>query len=217
MTVFTVGRQLLLRGISNYIVGPSSSSQWITPSTPLMRHDPDNLVQHILPYLLPYGNGFQHDRVNQLEMLRNCAVWEAYPSYEYLLRHILAKRQECESNDTPLDPASTERGASERRRHIRTSILNCWGKLDEYYKLLDTLPVYMAALVLNPAQKLVSLKGSGLGNAHGLRMPKKTSKNSGKRGGKEGILLLCQTYCPLMKLTAIYSLQRENLTTSISS
>jgi hypothetical protein len=35
----------LPRSNSNYIINPYSSSQWKTPSTPLMRLDSDNLVQ----------------------------------------------------------------------------------------------------------------------------------------------------------------------------
>jgi hypothetical protein len=38
------------------------------------------------------------------------------------------------------------------RKYIRTAINNAWEKLNEYYRLLDLSPVYVAAMVLNPGQ-----------------------------------------------------------------
>jgi hypothetical protein len=86
------------------------------------------------------------------------AVWEAYPSCEYLLRHILSLRDEYQDVEPYLEAADRQSEVFSSRKHIKTSIENCWGKLDDYYKLLDTLPVYMAALVLNPGQKLAFIE-----------------------------------------------------------
>ncbi len=77
------------------------------------------------------------------------AIWEAYPSYEYLLRHILTKKLEYVQDYESLQFVSSHTAASKSRKHFKTSIENCWGKLNEYYKKLDTLPIYIAALVLN--------------------------------------------------------------------
>lgn len=35
------------------------------------------------------------------------------------------------------------------RKYIKIFINNCWGKLDEYYKLIDLTPVYTAAVILH--------------------------------------------------------------------
>jgi len=57
-----------------------------------------------------------------------------------------------------LEFINTDKTVAASRKHIKTSIKNCWGKLDEYYKILDTLPIYGAALALNSAQKLAFIK-----------------------------------------------------------
>ena len=86
------------------------------------------------------------------------AAWEAYPSCEFLLQHILAKKQEYEHDYEPDDDPENAEEVTWHRKHIRTCINNCWGKLDEYYQLLDDLPVYSAALALNPGQKLAFIE-----------------------------------------------------------
>jgi hypothetical protein len=35
-------------------------------------------------------------------------------------------------------------------KHIAISLDNCWSKLDEYYRMLDDTPIYVAAIVLHP-------------------------------------------------------------------
>jgi hypothetical protein len=62
------------------------------------------------------------------------------------------------------------------RKHIRTSIDNCWGKLDDYYKILDTLPAYMAALVLHPGQKTAFIKRHWSGKRSWIDTAKKNVK-----------------------------------------
>jgi hypothetical protein len=61
------------------------------------------------------------------------AVWEAYPSCEYFLRHILDKRQQYADAEEVPETAVDDFYISESRKYIRTSIENCWAKLDEYY------------------------------------------------------------------------------------
>ncbi len=39
------------------------------------------------------------------------------------------------------------------RKYIRTSLDNCWGKLDNYYKKFDLTSIYTAALMLHPGYK----------------------------------------------------------------
>jgi hypothetical protein len=107
------------------------------------------------------------------------AIWEAYPSCEYLLRHIIGKRQDY----APHEGVATK-SEPESRRHIRTSIENCWTKLDDYYKMLDSLPVYMAALVLNPGQKLTFIERLWAGNQTWIENANKEVKKLWELGWK---------------------------------
>ena len=86
----------------------------------------------------------------------NKAAQEAYPSCDFLLRHILAEREKyrVEFAEVPLDTAGHRFSAESSYKHMRTCIENCWAKLDDYYKLLDTLPAYTAAVVLHPGHKI---------------------------------------------------------------
>ena len=86
------------------------------------------------------------------------SIWEVYSSIEFLFKHILNKKSEYEHNYEPVESGPDDEVIAASSRYIKTSIENCWGKLDEYYKQLDELSVYMAVLVLNPAQKLVFIK-----------------------------------------------------------
>src|SRR6266498_5055051 len=53
----------------------------------------------------------------------------------------------------PSEPTSADEATTAARKHIKTSLDNCHGKLDQYYQLINETPVYAAATVLNPAQK----------------------------------------------------------------
>ena len=91
------------------------------------------------------------------------AAWEAYLSCDYLLRHILAERERYSQIETSaefagLDEEASQFTADESRKHIKTCIESCWGKLDDYYKILDTLPAYMTAIVLHPGQKIAYIE-----------------------------------------------------------
>ena len=81
------------------------------------------------------------------------AIWEAFPSIEYLLSHILHAMEAYKYNIKPSEPASADEATAAARKHMKTSLDNCHGKLDQYYQLMDETPVYAAATVLNPAQK----------------------------------------------------------------
>jgi hypothetical protein len=61
-----------------------------------------------------------------------------------------------------LDEEASQFTAEESRKHMKTCIENCWGKLDDYYKILDTLPAYMAAIVLHPGHKLAYIEAKWL-------------------------------------------------------
>ena len=52
-----------------------------------------------------------------------------------------------------VNPPELDHEIEKSRRHIKTSIDNCWGKLDEYYRLMDLTPVYAAAVVLHPGRR----------------------------------------------------------------
>jgi hypothetical protein len=96
------------------------------------------------------------------------SAWEAYLSCEFLLKHILEKRHQY-----AIAPGVPE---SENRRYIRTSIENCWGKLDDYYKLLDDLPIYIGALILHPGCKLVFIEKIWAGKRIWLENARKSVK-----------------------------------------
>jgi hypothetical protein len=90
------------------------------------------------------------------------SLWEAFPPLKYLLTHIKRILEEYEIEPTPLNPPELNPAANlpelddeidESRKHIKTSIDNCWVKLDEYYKLMDLTPVYAAAVVLHPGRR----------------------------------------------------------------
>jgi hypothetical protein len=89
----------------------------------------------------------------------------------------------CEGVATKSEPES--------RRHIRTSIENCWPKLDDYYKMLDSLPLYMAALVLNPGQKLTFIERLWAGNRTWIENAKKEVKKLWELGwkGRHSVML----------------------------
>lgn len=104
------------------------------------------------------------------------SAWEAYISCEFLLKHILDKRQQYSVVQGEAE--------SESRRHIRTSIENCWAKLDDYYKLLDDLPVYMGALVLHPGYKLAFIEKIWAGKRIWLENARKSVKRLWETGWK---------------------------------
>ena len=80
------------------------------------------------------------------------ALWELYLAIELLLNHIIhSKLQYTDFEITKPGPDDDE--ISTTRKHIRTSLDNCWGKLDEYYSKLDFSPVYAASVVLHPGYK----------------------------------------------------------------
>ena len=78
-------------------------------------------------------------------------LWEGLPAMEFLLDKVIsakanhATRIEAKTLDEDDPVAKTN-------KHIATSLDNCWGKLDQYYTMLDETPVYAAAIVLHPGQ-----------------------------------------------------------------
>lgn len=112
------------------------------------------------------------------------SIWEAYPSCEYLLRHILDKKRQYEHDYEPSEPGPDDKATRESRRHLKTSIDNCWGKLDEYYQLLDDLPVYGAALALNPSQKFAFIEDKWSERPQWIEDAKKNIKQQWETGWK---------------------------------
>ena len=97
------------------------------------------------------------------------AAWEAYPSCDYLLKHILTERQkfsiEVNPKNSEYTAEKTQFSAERSQKHLKTSIENCWAKLDDYYQILDTLPAYIAAIVLHPGQKMAYIETKWAGHA----------------------------------------------------
>jgi hypothetical protein len=80
------------------------------------------------------------------------ALWEMYLSMELILNEVItSKERYVDIFNT--DPHSDDDDIMKARKHIRTSLDNCLGKLDDYYKKFDLTPVYAAALVLHPGYK----------------------------------------------------------------
>ena len=78
------------------------------------------------------------------------SLWEAFPSMEYLLRHILTAKEDYEHDDPVTPNGEDDDNTARARLHIKTSLDNCHGKLDRYYQLMDLSPAYAAAVVLHP-------------------------------------------------------------------
>jgi hypothetical protein len=108
------------------------------------------------------------------------SVWEAYPSCEYLLRHILTKKTEY----ADVFLSNTSETFFESRRHIKISIENCWGKLDNYYQFLNNLPVYIEALILHFGHKLVFIERLWAGKRTWLENTRKNVKKLWETGWK---------------------------------
>jgi hypothetical protein len=49
--------------------------------------------------------------------------------------------------------ANTPQYSSDSVRHLRTYIVNCWTKLDEYFAIVDETPAHYASVVTTPHMK----------------------------------------------------------------
>jgi hypothetical protein len=108
------------------------------------------VLTEVLSHLKPF-----HDMTLRLQSRakegHHGTLWEGLPAMEFLLDKVISAkadhttRMEAEKLDED-DPVN------KTNKHIATSLDNCWGKLDEYYKMLDETPVYAAAVVLHPGQ-----------------------------------------------------------------
>lgn len=81
------------------------------------------------------------------------SIWEAFPSMEYLLSHIICTKEAVEVDYAVPEKGPDDKSTARSRQHIKTSLDNCHGKLDCYYQLLDMTPVYSASVVLHPGLK----------------------------------------------------------------
>ena len=74
---------------------------------------------------------------------------------ELLLAHIIESKERYNilNNAIKPDPDSDDHAVDIGRELIKVSLDNCWGKLDEYYKILDLLSAYVAVIVLHPIYK----------------------------------------------------------------
>lgn len=72
-------------------------------------------------------------------------LWEALPAIELLLKHVIAAQEDYRCG-REIEPDETT-------KHIITSLDNCWGKLDEYYRAMDETPVYTAVIALHPGYR----------------------------------------------------------------
>lgn len=81
------------------------------------------------------------------------AIWEAFPSMEFLLSHIIQAKETFEYDYSALEIGLDDDATIRNHTHIKTSLDNCHGKLDHYYQLMDLTPVYAASVVLHPGYK----------------------------------------------------------------
>jgi len=80
-------------------------------------------------------------------------IWEGLPCMEFLLDKIISAKQDHAARMAVEIAAFDENDEGARtNKHIATSLDYCWAKLDEYYRMLDDTPVYVAAIVLHPGQ-----------------------------------------------------------------
>jgi hAT family C-terminal dimerisation region len=79
------------------------------------------------------------------------SLWEGLPAMEYLLDKVITAKKD-HARRTEDDLPWNDDPTAQTNKHIAASLDNCWGKLDEYYKMLDDTPVYAAAIVLHPGQ-----------------------------------------------------------------
>ena len=72
---------------------------------------------------------------------------------ELLINHIKQAKEDYNSTVTPSDPAFDDHIIAAARKNIRTSLENCWGKLDEYYRKYDQSPAYATTIIFYPGLK----------------------------------------------------------------
>jgi hypothetical protein len=78
---------------------------------------------------------------------------------KFLLNNVISAKQDYAARMAVKITAFNENDEGARtNKHIATSLDNCWGKLDEYYRMLDDTPVYIAAIILHPGQRWLYLE-----------------------------------------------------------
>jgi hypothetical protein len=86
-------------------------------------------------------------------------IWEGLPCMKFLLNKVISAKQDYAARMAVKITAFNENDEGARtNKHIATSLDNCWGKLDEYYRMLDDTPVYVAAIILHPGQRWLYLE-----------------------------------------------------------
>jgi len=91
---------------------------------------------------------------------RNGAIWEVLPIFEFLFDELFRLDRRYESS------------GDENLKMLHTSLQLGIDKLDEYYRLLDLAPVYLAAVILHPKFKwrwIERIWGSKVGGKEWLR------------------------------------------------
>jgi hypothetical protein len=81
------------------------------------------------------------------------SLWEAFPSIEYLLFHIIDKKRKVSINFSILEENQNDETISADHRYIRICLNNCHGKLNYYCRLLDEILIYAAATVFNSSRR----------------------------------------------------------------
>ena len=76
-------------------------------------------------------------------------LWEGLPAMEFLLDRVISAKEDHKAR-MEAEGLDEDDPVAKTNKHIATSLDNCWGKLDEYYTMLDETPVYTAAIVLHP-------------------------------------------------------------------
>jgi uncharacterized protein YyaL (SSP411 family) len=78
-------------------------------------------------------------------------LWEGLPAIEFLSEKMISAKKDHTTRMEAEDPGE-DNVFTQTNKYITTSFDNCWGKLNEYYKMLDETPVYVAAIVLHSGQ-----------------------------------------------------------------
>ncbi len=90
---------------------------------------------------------------SQAEDETHGALWETFPSMEYILSSVLRAIEQYEHDIDATEPTPEDHTVTAARKYMKISLNNCHGKLDQYYQLINKTPIYAAATILNPAQK----------------------------------------------------------------
>jgi hypothetical protein len=110
------------------------------------------MLAEVLSHLKPFHKMIMRLQ-SRVKKTHHKTIWEGLPYIKFLLNKVISAKQDYAARMAIKIAAFNENDESaQTNKYIATSLDNCWSKLDEYYKILNDTPVYVAAIVLHPGQ-----------------------------------------------------------------